>query len=70
MTLTVSIKAAAIGTTNEGEGLGPACWRSGTLVTGGVAESGGGVWYSEGAFPEEFEAMLLREGVRGICMAR
>ena len=74
MTLTVSMKAAAIGTTNEGVGLVPACCgcppvgrTSGALVTG-VAEPAGGVWYSEGAFPEELEARLLREGVRGICM--
>ena len=70
MTLTVSMKAAAIGITNEGAGPGPFCWESGAFIIGGVGEPGGGVWYSEGALPEELEAMLLREGVRNICMAR
>ena len=67
MTLTVSMKATAIGITNEEAG--PLCWGSGAfIVIGGVGEPEGGVWYSEGALPEELEAMLLREGVRNICM--
>ena len=63
------MKAAAIGITNEGAGPGPFCWESGAFIIGGVGEPGRGVWYSEGALPEELEAMLLREGVRNICMA-
>ena len=35
---------------------------------GGVEEPEGGVRYSEGAFPEEFDVRLLREGGRGICV--
>ena len=64
------MKATAIGITNEEAGPGPLCWESGAFtVIGGVGEPEGGVWYSEGVLPEELEAMLLREGVRNICMA-
>ena len=61
MTLTVSMKAAAIGITNEGAGPGPFCWESGAFIIGGVGEPGGGVWYSDGG---------VTRGIRGNAASR
>lgn len=64
------MKAAAIGTTKVGASWGPASVGVASVALvciGGVEEPEGGVRYSEGAVPEEFDVRLLREGARGIC---